>query len=168
MDMALGRVVALARALNWSLSELQRTTGVNLGITDLALMAQGSADVYPLSEALNPENPRGAVDHEMVSISAKRPLLLRADTDEMNGTSPASILPGEHLHIDLADTELVEGAVYVITDKDGAHVRLYTQARSGFVFRAENRVDHDDIPADEAHMVGRVYSVTSARIPILN
>lgn len=166
-DMALGRVVALARALNWSLVELQRSTGVDLGIMDATLIAEGSADVYPLAAALTPQNPGVAVAHDAIAPGIRKPLLLQADTDEMQGTSPASIRPGSVLHIDQADTTPEEGRVYVITDQEGAHVRLYTTTRLGPVFRAENR-QHEDIPAAEARIVGRVVSVATDYDPNLN
>lgn len=161
------RASALARALNWSLSDMQRATGIDLGIVDVELVAEGSADVYPLSAALNPAQPGPAVDHEAVAVGLRRPLLLRADTEEMIGTSPASIRPGSTLHLDQADTSPDEGRVYVITDHGGVHVRIYTTTRLGAVFRAENRT-FEDIPAAEAQIVGRVVSVASDYDPNLN
>ncbi|WP_234009019.1 S24 family peptidase [Deinococcus sp. NW-56] len=164
--MAIGRVVALARALGWTLAEMQRATGVDLGIAEASTVGEGSADVYPLSAALNPEKPGGAIDHEAVVPGVEQPLLLRADTDEMHGTTPASIRPGDYLHVDRAHTTLEEGRVYVVTDADGPHVRLYTTTRLGAVFRAENR-QYEDIPAQEAQVVGLVAGVTSDYNPQL-
>ncbi|MFD1732651.1 hypothetical protein ACFSC4_30535 [Deinococcus malanensis] len=161
------KVVALARALNWSLVEMQRATGVDLGVMDATLVAEGSADVYPLSAALNPDEPGPAVDHDAIAPGIKKPLLLRADTDEMQGTSAASIRPGSILHIDRMETTPVEGRVYVLTDRDGPHVRLYATTRLGPVFRAENR-QYEDVPAAEAHIVGRVVSVATDYDPNLN
>ncbi|WP_189058660.1 helix-turn-helix domain-containing protein [Deinococcus daejeonensis] len=166
-DMALGRVVALAKALNWSLAEMQRATGVDLGITPVTLVGEGSADVYPLTAALTLDNPGPAIDHELVTPGLKRPLLLRMDSEEMLGVTSASIRPGSTLHIDQADTTPEEGRVYVLTDQDGAHVRLYTTTRLGPVFRAENRT-FEDIPATEATIIGRVVSVATDYDPNLN
>ncbi|MFK7601854.1 helix-turn-helix domain-containing protein [Deinococcus sp. SM5_A1] len=166
-NLALGRVVALARALGWSLSEMQRATGIDLGMVEATLVGEGSADVYPLSAALSPANPGLAVDHEMVTPGVSRPLLLRADTDEMQGTSQASIRPGSSLHVDLDRTDLQEGLVYVIADGEGVHVRLYTTTRLGAGFRAENRV-YEDIPASEAQVIGQVMAVTTDYSPDLN
>ncbi|WP_345468184.1 S24 family peptidase [Deinococcus carri] len=119
-----------------------------------------------MKAALTPDTPGPAVDHEAVMPGIGQPLLLRADTDEMQGTSPASIRPGDYLHIDRKQTTLDEGRVYVITDTDGVHVRLYTTTRLGSVFRAENR-QYEDIPANEAHVIGLVAGVTSDYSPQL-
>lgn len=166
-DLAYIRVVALAKALNWSLAEMQRATGVDLGITPVTLVGEGSADVYPLTAALNLDTPGPAVDHELITPGIKRPLLLRMDSEEMLGVTSASIRPGSTLHIDQADTTPEEGRVYVLTDQDGAHVRLYTTTRLGPVFRAENRT-FEDIPATEATIIGRVVSVATDYDPNLN
>lgn len=166
-DLAYMRVVALARALSWSLGEMQRATGVDLGIAEVNLVGEGSADVYPLSAALSPNNPGAAIDHVAVTPGVSRPLLLRADTDEMQGTSRASVRPGSYLHLDLDLTTPAEGLVYVITDHEGVHLRLYTTTRLGAVFRAENR-EHEDIPASEAQVIGQVMAVTTDYSPDLN
>lgn len=165
--MAIGRVVALARALDWTLGEMQRATGVDLGMTEATVIGLGMAPVYALTAALTPDQPGLPVDEDLLSPGLTRPLLLRADTDEMLGTTPAAIRPGSILHIDQADTTPQEGKVYVITDHEGVHVRLYTTTRLGAVFRAENR-EHEDIPAAEAQVVGRVVSVASDYNPNLN
>lgn len=161
------RASALARALNWTLAEMQRATGVDLGIMDATLIAEGTADVYPLRAALTPDQPGAPVDHEAVAPGLKRPLLLRADTDEMQGLSPASIRPGSTLHLDLDRTTPEEGRVYVLTDDGGVHLRLYTVTRLGPVFRADNRT-HEDIPAQDAHIVGMVVEVATDYHPELN
>lgn len=167
MGLTLGKLLGLARALDWTLLDMQRATGVDFGLAELELVGEGSADVYPLDAALDPSRPGAPVDHDAVAPGIVRPLLLRADTEEMQGTTRASIRPGSILHVDLDDTELDEGRVYVITDEDGPHVRLYTVTRLGAVFRAENRI-FEDIPADEARVVGRVVSVASDYDPNLN
>lgn len=146
---------------------MQRATGVDLGMVDATLIGEGSADVYPLASALTPDAPGVAVEHELVAPGLKRPMLFRTDTDEMHGTSPASIRPGSTLHVDLADSKPKEGHVYVVTDQDGAHVRLYAVTRLGAVFRADNRA-HEDIPASDARVVGRVVSVASDYDPAMN
>ncbi|WP_156103419.1 S24 family peptidase [Deinococcus sp. YIM 77859] len=167
LNVGLGKAVALAKGLEWSWSEMQQATGIDLGIAGLSLAGEGSADVYPLAAALTPHRPGRPVDHEAVTPGIARPLLLRADTDEMVGTSPASIRPGSYLHVDLEKTTPEEGRVYVVTDNDGVHVRLYTPTRFGPAFRAENRA-YEDIPAAEAHVVGLVAGVTSDYDPQMN
>ncbi|WP_027459292.1 helix-turn-helix domain-containing protein [Deinococcus murrayi] len=165
-SLTVGKLLGLARALHWTVAEMQRATGVDLGIAEASTVGEGSADVYPLSAALNPEHPGAAIDHEAVVAGIQQPLLLRMDTDEMYGTTPASIRPGDYLHVDRAHTSPEEGRVYVITDADGPHVRLYTTTRLGPVFRAENR-QYEDIPAQEAQVVGLVAGVTSDYNPQL-
>lgn len=167
LGLTLGKLLGLARALDWTLLDLQRATGVDLGLNELELVGEGSADVYPLAAALNPKRPGRPVDHDAVAPGISQPFLVRADTEEMQGTSRASIRPGSILHLDLGDTSLDEGRVYVVTDDDGAHVRLYTVTRLGAVFRAENRT-FEDIPAADARVVGRVVSVASDYDPNLN
>lgn len=164
LNVGLGKAVALAKGLDWSFSQMQRATGLDLGIADASLVAEGSADVYPLQAALTPDDPGAPIDHHAVAPDVKQPLLLRMDSDEMMGLTAASIRPGEFLHVDRADITPAEGRVYVVTDEDGVHVRMYAQTRLGPVFRAENR-SHEDIPASEARVVGVVNTVTSDREP---
>lgn len=161
------KVVALARALDWSLAEMQRATGVDLGVMDAELVGMGSADVYPLASALTPDRPGLPVDHDAIIPGIEKPLLLRADSDEMYGTTPASIRPGSILHVDLAKTTPEEGRVYVISDHEGVHLRLYSVTRLGPVFRADNR-EYEDIPAQEATVIGLVAGVATDYDPALN
>lgn len=166
-DISITRASALARALGWSLPEMQRATGVDLGVMDAELVGVGSADVYPLSAALTPDRPGLPVDHDAIIPGIEKPLLLRADSDEMYGTTPASIRPGSILHVDLAKTTPEEGRVYVISDHEGVHLRLYSVTRLGPVFRADNR-EHEDIPAQEATVIGLVAGVATDYDPALN
>lgn len=167
MRSGLENAYAILKALGWTFTDFQRATGVDLGMTEAVLVGEGSADVYPLQSALHPDRPATALGHDLVAPGIQRPLLLQADTEEMVGTSPASIRPGSILHVDQADTTPHEGRVYVITDQDGVHVRLYTVTRLGAVFRAENR-GHEDIPAKDANIVGLVAAVASDYDPNLN
>ena len=166
-DMSITRVVALARALNWTLSDMQRVTGVDLGMTEATLVGEGSVDVYPLAAALDFDTPGMPVDHVAVAPSIAQPAVLRMDSEEMNGTGSASIRPGDHLHIDLSLTSPEEGKVYVVLDQDGVHVRQYTESRLGAIFRAENH-DFEPIPAADAQVVGQVVAVAHPVTPLLN
>ncbi|MFC6617960.1 LexA family transcriptional regulator [Deinococcus radiophilus] len=166
-DLAYMRVVALARALNWTLSDMQRVTGVDLGMTEATLVGEGSVDVYPLAAALDFDTPGMPVDHVAVAPGIQQPAVLRMDSEEMNGTGSASIRPGDHLHIDLSLTSPEEGKVYVVLDQDGVHVRQYTESRLGAIFRAENH-DFEPIPAADAQVVGQVVAVAHPVTPLLN
>ncbi|MFC6660046.1 S24 family peptidase [Deinococcus multiflagellatus] len=161
------KVVALATALGWTLPQLQKETGIDLGIAPLTLVGEGSADVYPMQAARDLENLGLPVSHDAVAPGIKQPLLLQLDSDEMVGTGPASIRPGSVLHIDRAERELSEGRVYVIADEAGVHCRLYAQTRLGAVFRAENRT-HEDIPAGDVQVIGKVVTVATDYSPNLN
>ncbi|WP_407541458.1 helix-turn-helix transcriptional regulator [Deinococcus radiomollis] len=156
------RVVALAKALNWSLVELQRATGVDLGITGLKLASDRSMPVYPLSATAHPEYPGSAVGIEDVPPTTRsNTLIVRADTEEMNGVSPASIRKGEHVYIHLGSTQPTVGYVYAIQSENQVHLRRYEEGRFGPVWVSENRNTYEDIPGSEASILGLVYLVTS-------
>ena len=161
------KVVALARALNWSLSDMQRATGIDLGMAEASLVGENSVDVYPLSAALDFDTPGMPVDHVAVAPGIRHPAVLRMDSEEMNGTGSASIRPGDYLHVDLALTEPEEGKVYVLLDQDGVHVRQYAESRLGALFRAEQH-QFEPIPAADAQVVGQVVAVSHPLTPLLN
>ncbi|WP_169311948.1 helix-turn-helix domain-containing protein [Deinococcus maricopensis] len=165
-DLALTRAAALARALDWTLTDLQTHTGLDLGVTPIAPLSRRTADVYPLQAALTPQRPGLPLTTEFIEDGAPTQLLIvRADTDELDGLSGASIRPGEHAYLDLHDTDPRPGYVYAIEHAGHAHLRRYQRTPLGDAWTAENRARHADLPAHHARVIGRVTRVTSRREP---
>lgn len=161
MDMSVGRVIALARALNWSLNELQEATGVDLGVSAELLSTNEPTPVYSLA-ALGSEkpNPDG---FNITPNKGKHPanwMQTFMDSDEM---TPA-IRDGESIYFDTDLTSPTKG-VYVIAQQGSAHVRRYSQLPSGPAWTADNPAyAHQFIPAsDTVKVLGRVYRVVGIR-----
>lgn len=160
--LTVGKLLSLARALRWSLAELQTATGVDLGVPNAELLAGDEpTPVYSL-EALAAPSP----EPDGVSLSpnnGQHPAnwkLTFMDGDEM---TPA-IRDGESIYLDTDATAPTKG-VYVIAHQGSAYVRRYSQLPSGPAWTADNPAyAHQFIPAsDTVKVLGRVYRVVGIR-----
>lgn len=176
-DTTVPRAAALARALEWSLFELQEATGVDLGLTrhadsTLRPVAMSGVPTYPLTAALHDAPPLPTTVMLSPRTDAQpHPPQLRAyvmPSDEMQVAGQRSIHPGDYVVTDLGDHRLVHNALYVVTRNGTAYVRRFKDTEMGSGFYADN-VSYDPIPATGTHIVGRVYRLSSAdRAPTLN
>lgn len=160
--LTVGKLLSLARALRWSLAELQAATGVDLGVPNAELLAGDEpTPVYSL-EALAAPNP----EPDGMNLSPNKgqhPInwkLTFMDGDEM---SP-HIRDGESLYFN-TDLSTLEKAIYVIVHNGKTYVRLYSQLPSGPAWTAINPAyAHDFIPAsDTVKVLGRVYRIVGIR-----
>lgn len=158
------KVVALARALNWTLGELQQAVGIDLGVTEsrLEFISDRTAPVYQLAVALQ-EDPAPMPGAELLRGTHPANFrIYRVDVRDMDASTPTAVRPGEHVYVDLDDTTPKEGLVYVIEHDGRPTVRRFAQTPLGPAWVADNR-DFDPIPPSSARVLGRVYRVTSDR-----
>lgn len=177
-ELTMARVTALARALDWTLFEMQEALGIDLGLTrnpasTLRPVAFGGVPTYPLAATLSDALPPHPVSVMLSprSDGQAHPPRLRAyvmPTDEMQVPGQRSIHPGDYVVTDLDDHALVHNALYVVTRNGTPYVRRYKDTEMGSGFYADN-VSYDPIPAHGTHVIGRVYRLSSAdRAPTLN
>ncbi|WP_160329909.1 LexA family transcriptional regulator [Deinococcus grandis] len=156
------RASALAQALGWSLIEMQRATGVDLGLTEAheikaaeptpvySLKALGS--VTPVSDGVNiTPNPGPHPANWMQTFM---------DGDEMD----PRIRDGETIYLDTDKTTPDKG-VYVIRYRDRAYVRRFSQLPTGPAWTADNPAfAHQFIPdGPEVTVLGKIYRVVGIR-----
>jgi len=168
------RAAALARALGWSLYELQDATGVDLGLgrnpnSALTVAAVHGVEVFPLAAADNALLP--AYGHSVMlaprSDGQPHPPHLRAfvmNSDEMTVLGQRSLHEGDYVVTDLHDQSLNHNDLYVIVRNGQVHVRRFKATEMGRGFYADN-VTHDPIPTSGTRIVGRVYRLWSDRAP---
>ena len=149
------KVVALARALEWSLEDMQEATGLDLGMAVLKPKSIRFEPVYLLSEATKsqPRSEGSIVLQDSVNPPRFRVFIMEGD--EMVSSLPNVIHPGYSVYTDLDSVRPIEGKDYVIVYEGVAHVRTFTQTPLGPAFAATNPT-HPLIPAT-ANVVGRVY-----------
>jgi len=161
-DMSMGRVVALARALNWSLSQLQEATGVDLGVPNAEPVTTGEpTPVYLLKDLADPNpQPHGLNTTPNTGKHPKNWRQTVMDGDEMTD----AIRDGESIYFDLDITQPGSG-VFIITHAGKVFVRRYVVLPSGPAWVAANPAyAHQFIPAsDEVKIVGRIYRVVGIR-----
>ena len=156
------RAAALARALNWSLAQLQEATGVDLGVPNAEALKTGEpTPVYLLKDLVDPNaQPHG---FNITPNNGKHPKNWRQtvmDGDEMTD----AIRDGESLYFDLDITQPGSG-VFIITHAGKVYVRRYAVLPSGPAWVAANSAyAHQFIPAsDDVGIVGRIYRVVGIR-----
>jgi len=156
------RASALARALKWSLSELQEATGVDLGVPNAEVLATSEpTPVYSLTAlGTDKPNPDG---YNITPSKGTHPahwMQTFMDSDEM---TPA-IRDGESIYFDTDATSPAKG-VYVIAHQGKAYIRRYSQLPTGPAWTADNPAyAHQFIPAsDTVKVLGRVYRVVGIR-----
>jgi len=161
-DMSLGRVVALARALNWSLAELQVATGVDLGLSNVEpVRTTTPTPVYLLQDLIHP-NPK---PHGMNHTPSEGPHPKNWRQTVMEGDEMMdAIREGESLYFDTDMTEPGPGA-FIIAHAGRVHVRRYSVLPSGPAWITANPAyAHQFIPAsNDVRVIGRIYRVVGIR-----
>lgn len=161
-DMSMGRVVALARALNWSLAQLQEATGVDLGVPNAEAVKTGEpTPVYLLQALANPNaEPHGI---NATPNNGKHPKNWRQTIMEGDEMVDA-IRDGESMYFDLDITQPSSG-VFIITHAGKVYVRRHALLPSGPAWVAANPAyAHQFIPAsDDVKIIGRIYRVVGIR-----
>lgn len=154
------RLVALARALKWTLEDLQRETGIDLAIKP------GSNDVirsdgrmvlaYDLASASKPIDPseRDGVPH-WVRSEHDRPGL---EVFIVRGSSmQPTFFDGWAAYCDTRDLTLQDGKIFVLRiHGDGICIKRARLTKSGWILTSDNP-EHSSFVADEATVLGRVY-----------
>lgn len=161
--MSLGRVVALARALSWSLEDLQTATAVDLGISAVAPLAAVAepSPVYSL-QALGADEPQPD-GVNMTPNPGPHPAQWRQTFMDSEDMDPR-IRRGESIYFDTNKVKPDKG-VYVVRHDGRALVRRFSQLPSGPAWTADNLAfAHQFIPDSPAVTVlGKIYRVVGIR-----
>lgn len=163
-DISIVRAAALARALDWTLSEMQRATGLDLGITELEYVGERMEPVYPLAAAADPDMTAlpGVVTVLRGRPHPARVRVFLVDSNEMARTSRAGIQEGDHVYTNLDDAQPKEGHIYVIAAGTRAHVRRWLPTPFGLAWMPDNN-EHQPIPPTGVTVIGSVYRVVGDR-----
>lgn len=157
------RAAALARALGWSLADMQRATGVDLGIVEAETTADQATPIYKLQDLAREDASPDAYQF----LRGEHPRNFRAvfaDSDEMATTTPRSIQEGDSVFLDLDDRSPRPNRVYAVVYRGRVHLRRAAESPAGLVFAADNPTYAlAFIPADQAEVLGRAYRVTADR-----
>lgn len=169
-DMALGRVVALARALSWSLADLQRATGIDLAVVEVEEAGQEATPVFLLQDLLKDERSPDAYAFIAPNPRLKMPptyYVVFADSNEMSSGEQRSIHKGDLVFLDPRDTTPDRNNnVYAIAHGDRVHLRRLTTLPSGPAFTADNpALALNFIPVEQARVLGRAFRVVSDQLP---
>lgn len=159
-DITVGRLAALARALEWTLPAMQEATGLDFGMaqfkeSQLKEKVGYLVPTYPLSEASKP-NPKSSgtiVIQDARNYENFQVYIMEGD--EMVSSQRTAIHPGYTLYTDLDSKVPTVGKDYIIVYKGIPHVRTFAETGLGPAFVAANPL-HPLIPAS-AEVVGRVY-----------
>lgn len=153
----LQKLIALARALNWGLYELQEATGVDLGVGKPESNAVIIPDeqvlvmcpVYPLREAGKSkmqEYPDYLVDVPKKEFFKGLQIFFEGEHPESSAT----------LHyIDIKDTALLTGQYYLILHSGMAMVAEYKLLGGGQQGLFRNERNNDFFVAEEVQVLGR-------------
>ncbi|GGM54104.1 hypothetical protein GCM10008956_32470 [Deinococcus arenae] len=162
-DISITRASALARALQWTLSEMQAATGIDLGIAE-AVALPGTGDptpIYSLRQLGNPDaQPDGVNITPNPGPHPKTWMQTFMDGDDMD----PRIRDGESIYFD-TDKTTPDRGVYVIRHRDRAYVRRYSQLPTGPAWTADNPAfAHQFIPdGPDVTVLGKVYRVVGIR-----
>jgi transcriptional regulator with XRE-family HTH domain len=155
-----GRLEALAKALQWSLVELQEAVGVDLGLVAQPNQPsdQQAVAVRPIALGDRPLPSGAAFVTLRLNPDEQRPglLLLRLQDPEMQGQR---LFAGATLFVDCDDTVLQNKHCYLIEIKNDFKVRRVYHIADIWVFQADQpaRGLQKPILSTEVRIVGRVY-----------
>jgi repressor LexA len=160
------RVAALARALNWTLPELQEATGIDLAAPRLE---PGDRVSHPtpgvfltarrLASASAPTHANDSLEDVQIWVPNE---LMRRGTEPfvVDGASMSpSLENGEVALCDTRDTELRDGKVYVLTVKgDGECIKRARRVGDQWFLTSDNP-KFQSFTRDSVSIIGRVYHV---------
>ncbi len=152
-----GRMIALASALKWTFSEFQRATGLSFGNTiepredKASLVGFHLVPIIGVAEAGFPET-------YPVPNRLKRPgtRVFQVHGESMNGGNKP-ILDGDHLLVDINQTDLQEGKVFVIEIIGNGHCVKRARNRKGEWWLESDNTEFASYAPEEAVIFGRVY-----------
>ncbi|GGB71639.1 LexA family transcriptional regulator [Deinococcus soli (ex Cha et al. 2016)] len=162
-DISITRASALARALQWTLSEMQAATGIDLGIAE-SVAIPGVSDPTPIYSLRQLGNPNAQPDGVNITPNpGPHPrdwMQTFMDGDDMD----PRIRDGESIYFD-TDKTTPDRGVYVIRYRDRAYVRRYSQLPTGPAWTADNPAfAHQFIPdGPDVTVLGKVYRVVGIR-----
>jgi repressor LexA len=179
-SIAATRLSALARALKWSLEDLQGATGVDLGfdraaastppyipanvreIPEVILMP-----VYSLASAGMPMQDAEPLDYDPIAMPRDQwhpaLMLFLAEGDSMSDGQEDSIRSGDILHVDMRDTDPNEGRVMVVQiPGQGVTVKRVRMLGGAYWLFSDNpdQRKYPPFQADEAKILGGVHELT--------
>lgn len=161
-SLTLGKLLGLARALEWTLSEMQQATGLDLGIPTAEPLASGEpTPVYSLT-ALGKDKPKPE-GFNVTPHPGPHPAEWMQTFMEGDEMLP-KIREGESIYFDTTKTTPDKG-IYVIRHDGRAYVRRYSTLPSGPAWTADNPAYAlNFIPASSSiSVLGKVYRVVGIR-----
>lgn len=166
-NLAFGRFAALARALDWTIFEMQDALGLDLGIgkapgSEARFVGSKAVERYSLRDAGRSDaKPEPAV---LILGGMGHPTNLRGyivDSDEMAPRGHQGIHEGDTVIVNLDDATVEDGGIYVIVHDGRPHLRRFIASWNAFL--PDNTVGHSPIPLQGVTVIGRAYRVHSER-----
>lgn len=169
-SLTVGKLLGLASALNWTLAEMQRATGVNLGIVETETTGQDATPIYKLQDLAQDTRQPDAWAFVAPNPRVQTPpnaLAVFADSNEMTSDQQRSIHEGDIVFLDLSDTTADRpNNIYAVEHQGKVHLRRLTPLPSGLAFTADHSTFAlNFIPADQARVLGRAYRIVSDQLP---
>lgn len=155
-------LLRVARALEWSLPEIQQATGIDLGVGSALLVSRGQpTPVYGLQQLDEPDAV--PVGMNLTPYQGKHPPNWRQVVAEDGDMEPA-IRRGESVYIDTDRTE-PEAGVYAVAYRGRVYLRRFKELATGYAWAADDpRLQLEFFPHGEhVQVLGRVYRVVGVR-----
>lgn len=165
------KLMNLADALGWTLSQMQRATGVDLGLVEVEDMGQAATPIFLLQDLLNQEPQPDAYAFIAPNPNVVTPpsaVAVFADSNEMVSEQRRSIHKDDIVFIDTDDTTPDRpNNVYAIQHEGRVHLRRLSILPSGPAFTADNpQFALNFIPIDQARVLGRAFRIVSDHTPL--
>lgn len=168
--MEIRRVAALARALKWTLPELQTATGVDFAAPQIFQSSHATqgrwANVLDMASASRPDGHAAPVDATQHFIEHEHdrggavPFTVRGDSMQ------PTIFDGDIVYCDTHDVNYQDGKIYVFNlIGDGMCVKRARHTSKGWMLTSDNAT-HGAFSSDEVEIFGRVYFIVPKGIRV--
>lgn len=165
-SLTMARVVGLAKALRWTLWDLQKETGADFGVPApgnavevsevhrvpvRSMAAAGTAFYHDTS----------VIDYEYVAADSYRlgMLVVEICGDSMEPTA----FEGERAFVDTRDVDLHEGGIYLFNIVgDGFAIKRARRLRGEWYMLSDN-LKYPPLSREDVQIVGRVYKFSATR-----
>jgi repressor LexA len=165
----------IAYALNWTLAELQKETGLDLGLEPVELIGgegwQGlSVDDHALQMGFHLAPIIGqasAGSPEMYPVPnhvwRRGTQVLEITGHSMTTGDPDSLRDGDWVFVDSNQTQLQDGKVYVIEIIGNGMTVKRARKLNGEWFLMSDNPEYSSLKVDEARIIGNVYDAVGRR-----
>lgn len=153
-------LMGLARALKWTLEDMQQATGIDLGVSEKPSAVMTGFHMVEVLEASAGMPSTYPVPDEVWRRGSR---VFKVSGDSMNTGSPDSLQDGEWVLVDKSLNIIQEGKIYCLHIKGNGYTIKRARKLGGTWWLTSDNPKFESFQPDEAEIIGQVYKSLSVK-----